>query len=101
MNDLVIKNALIVDGTGKPAYRGDVAVTGAKISHIGHSLSAHRVIDASGLIIAPGFVDIHSHSDYTVLVDNRAENKILQGVTCEVTGNCGYSASPMAGTLLE
>lgn len=101
MPDLVIKNALIVDGTGDSSYHGDVAVTGDRISAVGISLSGRRVIDASGLVIAPGFVDIHSHSDYTILIDNRAENKIMQGVTCEVTGNCGYSAAPIGGSLLE
>jgi N-acyl-D-amino-acid deacylase len=101
MTDLVIKNALIVDGTGKTAYSGDVAVTGSKISDVGSSLTGRRIIDASDMVVAPGFVDIHSHSDYTILIDNRAQNKILQGVTCEVTGNCGYSAAPMAGPLLE
>lgn len=101
MNDLVIKNVLIVDGTGKAGYQGDVAVTGQKISDVGTNLSGQRIIDGANLVVAPGFVDIHSHSDYTVLIDNRAENKILQGVTTEVTGNCGYSAAPMDGVLLE
>jgi len=101
MNDLVIKNALIVDGSGKPAFEGDVAVAETKISAVGSSLSGDRIIDASGLVLAPGFVDIHSHSDYTILIDPRAQNKILQGVTCEVTGNCGYSAAPVDGPLLE
>ncbi len=101
MNDLVIKNASIVDGTGKAGFQGDVAVAGSKISEVGENLSGHRLLDGADLVVAPGFVDIHSHSDYTVLIDNRAENKILQGVTTEVTGNCGYSAAPMAGVLLE
>ncbi|MDP6626073.1 MAG: amidohydrolase family protein, partial [Nitrospinota bacterium] len=103
MSDLIIKNGEIIDGTGKPGYKADVALEKDKIvsiSRIG-SISSEKVLDVSGLVVAPGFVDIHSHSDYYLLIDPRAESKIMQGVTTEVGGNCGYSAAPIFGDLLR
>jgi N-acyl-D-amino-acid deacylase len=100
---MIIKNAEIIDGTGKPGYKADISLGKTKISAIGkvESKNADPVIDASGLVVAPGFVDIHSHSDYYLLIDPRAESKIMQGVTTEVGGNCGYSAAPVSGNLLK
>lgn len=97
MFDLLIKNGLIVDGSGSPAFKGDIAVLKGKIESIEPSISdgmAYKVIDANGLIIAPGFIDIHSHSDILFLQDDRCESKIYQGVTSEVMGQCGTSVYP-------
>jgi N-acyl-D-amino-acid deacylase len=97
MDDLIIRGGEIIDGTGGPAYSGDVAVQGGRIVAIGDSSGreARRIIDATGQVIAPGFIDIHTHSDFTLPLNHRAESKIRQGVTTEVVGNCGYSTAPV------
>lgn len=96
MYDLVIKNGKIIDGTGAPWYRSDVAVVGEKIVKIAPTISsaARKTIDASRLIVCPGFIDAHSHSDLSLFLNPKAESKIRQGVTTEVIGQCGYSAAP-------
>lgn len=98
--DLVIRNGKIVDGSGNPWFRGDVAVRGKRIVALGQvpPAPAKRTIDAAGLIVAPGFIDIHSHSDFTLLEDGAAQSKIRQGVTTEVLGE-GDSAGPYLGKL--
>jgi N-acyl-D-amino-acid deacylase len=95
--DVIIENGRVIDGSGNPWFKADVGLRGDVIETIGglHGASADRRIDASGLVVAPGFIDIHSHSDYNVLIDPRVESKIRQGVTTEVVGNCGSSAAPM------
>ena len=99
--DLVIRGGMLVDGTGNPWVRADVGVRGGRVAVIGHLDGAcgRRVIDATGMVVAPGFVDIHSHSDLALLVDGRALSKVLQGVTTEVVGNCGLSAAPLVGAV--
>ncbi|HMC28186.1 MAG TPA: amidohydrolase family protein, partial [Verrucomicrobiae bacterium] len=85
--DLVIRGGKIVDGTGNPWFYGDVAVKGDRIAAVGAIKGgANRVIDATGLVIAPGFVDMHSHSDWVLLEDGNAQSKIRQGVTTEIIG---------------
>jgi N-acyl-D-amino-acid deacylase len=98
--DLLLRNGTIVDGTGNPWFLGDVAITGDKIVAIGRNLpgTARRTLDAKGLVIAPGFIDIHSHSDDLLLEDGHAQSKIRQGVTTEVLGE-GQSAGPAKGQL--
>jgi N-acyl-D-aspartate/D-glutamate deacylase len=98
--DLVLRNGKIVDGSGNPWYRGDLAVRGSKIAAMGRVLrgQAKREIDAAGLVVAPGFIDIHSHSDFTLLEDGNAQSKIRQGVTTEVLGE-NTSAGPYQGKL--
>jgi N-acyl-D-aspartate/D-glutamate deacylase len=93
--DLLIRNGKIVDGTGNPWFHGDVAVRDKRIVALGHIAAgkAKRVIDAHGLVVAPGFIDMHSHSDFLLLEDGRAQSKIRQGVTTEVLGE-GMSAGP-------
>ncbi len=94
--DTLILNGTIVDGTNTPRYKADLGLTGGRITAIGslgHAEAARR-IDATGLVIAPGFIDLHSHSDVTLLDDPGGESKAHQGVTTEVTGNCGYSPFP-------
>src|SRR5207247_6596303 len=84
---LLIPNARIVDGTGGPSIAGSVAVRDRSIAGVGAVAgAATRTIDAGGKVIAPGFIDAHSHSDYSLLVDGNAESKIRQGVTTEVIG---------------
>src|SRR5262249_21678523 len=96
--DLVLRNGRIVDGTGNPWFVGDVAIRGDKIVAVGRvpPAPAKREIDARGLIVAPGFIDMHSHSDYVLLEDGLAQSKIRQGVTTEVLGE-GNSAGPYLG----
>lgn len=98
--DIVIRGAKIVDGTGNPWYLGDVATRKDKIVAVGRvpNLPANREIVAKGLIVAPGFIDMHSHSDFTLLEDGNAQSKIRQGVTTEVLGE-GSSAGPRQGKL--
>jgi N-acyl-D-amino-acid deacylase len=96
--DLLIVNGSVVDGKGRPAYSADVAIQDDRIAAIGDlkSRSARRTIDASGLTVSPGFIDIHSHSDYTLLVDGTAQSKVRQGVTTEILGEAP-SAGPVLG----
>jgi N-acyl-D-aspartate/D-glutamate deacylase len=95
--DLVIRNGRIVDGSGNPWFYGDLAVRGDRIAAIGKiSKKGDREIDAKGLIVAPGFIDMHSHSDLLLLEDGDAQSKIRQGVTTEVLGE-GSSAAPYQG----
>lgn len=98
--DLLLRNGKIVDGTGNPWFVGDVAIKGDKIVAIGRALegTATREIDAKGLVVAPGFIDMHSHSDYLLLEDGKGESKIRQGVTTEVLGE-GNSVGPYKGEL--
>ena len=98
--DLVIRHGKIVDGTGNPWFHGDVAIKGDRIAAVGQLAGAgKREIEARGLIVAPGFIDIHSHSDWLLLEDGGAPSKIRQGVTTEVLGE-GSSAGPSKGRLV-
>lgn len=96
--DLVIRGGRIVDGSGSPWYRGDVAIRKDRIAHIGTVPAelVKRELDAKGSIVCPGFIDVHSHSDYLLLEDGDAQSKIRQGVTTEVLGE-GSSAGPFQG----
>jgi N-acyl-D-amino-acid deacylase len=91
--DFLIRNGTIVDGSGAPGVRADVAVKGGKIAKVGDlsKATAKRVIDASGLVVAPGFIDVHTHADELAEIP-RAENYLRMGVTTIVAGNCGSSA---------
>ncbi|MEM4481774.1 MAG: D-aminoacylase [Desulfurococcaceae archaeon] len=95
--DILIKEALIVDGSGSPFIRGDIGISDGKISRLGLDLGncAETVINANRLIVSPGFIDMHSHGDYTLLAMPRAESSVLQGVTTVVIGNCGNSLAPI------
>lgn len=100
--NLFIKNCTVFDGTGNPPFIGNIGIKKDKIVYIGRdTFPAKRIIDAKGCILTPGFIDTHSHSDFTCLADPRAEGKITQGITTEINGNCGFSAFPMFGEVVE
>ncbi len=101
MIDTLLSQGVVLDGTGNPWFRADITICQGKISKIGtcELERVRRRIDAKGLVVAPGFIDIHSHSDNALLVNSRAESKIRQGVTTEVIGNCGDSAAPINETI--
>jgi len=100
--DLIIRNGHVIDGTGSPWYGADIAVKEGRIAAIGRlgSASATRSIDAHGLIVAPGFIDMLGQSELTLLVDPRAPSKIFQGITSEITGE-GNSVAPLDDALLR
>jgi len=96
MFDIIIKGGRIVNGTGNTWFWGDIGVKNGEIKRIGRiNQNAKRIFDVSGLVVCPGFIDMHSHSDMDILVNPQALNKIMQGVTTEVTGNCGISLAPV------
>ncbi|WP_413334551.1 N-acyl-D-amino-acid deacylase family protein [Brevibacterium sp. GP-SGM9] len=108
MFDLLITNAQIIDGTGSPGFHGEVGVRDGRIAHISQTLEAasnrdadaahddraRLTIDAHGQVLAPGFIDLHSHADFSVMADPAAQTQLLQGVTTALVGNCGSSPFP-------
>src|SRR5215475_239620 len=94
--DIVITNGHIIDGTGSPWYSGDIGIRDGKIAAIGNLAEAkrNRTIDARGMVVAPGFIDMLGQSELTILVDPRLPSKIYQGITTEITGE-GESAAPL------
>jgi len=101
--DVLVTGGRIIDGTGAPAFSADVGVNGDKIGAIGElEPGANTVVDATGLVVAPGFIDLHSHSDFSFFLDPTADSKITQGVTLELVGNCGISfCAPLIGDSVE
>ncbi|WP_412542128.1 amidohydrolase family protein [Longispora sp. K20-0274] len=95
---VIFRDATVIDGTGAPGYRADVRVTSGLITQIGDIGGSG--IDASGLVLAPGFVDMHAHSDLRLLLEPSHVAKISQGVTCEVLGQDGLSYAPVDDTTL-
>lgn len=95
--DIVIRGGTIVDGTGKPGVRHDLGIKGPRIAAIGNlsESSARRVINATNRIVCPGFIDMHTHSDSTLLQDGLAQSAVRQGATTHVVGNCGSSPAPV------
>jgi N-acyl-D-amino-acid deacylase len=98
MLQLVIKGGKVIDGTGEQGFQADVGIRDGRVEAIGQlpAAEAENSIAADGLVVVPGFIDIHSHSDFTIMINPRAESKIRQGITTEVTGNCGATAAPMS-----
>jgi N-acyl-D-amino-acid deacylase len=96
--DIIIKNGKIVDGSGNPWFKADVGIKDGKIKSVNDltGIQSERIIDAKGLVVAPGFVEVHSHSDLKYMVDPSAQSFLRQGVTTEVVGNCGGSAAPLS-----
>jgi N-acyl-D-amino-acid deacylase len=100
--DLVIRHGLVVDGTGAPAFPADVAIAGDRIAAVGEVLGeSARTIDASGLVVAPGFIDVHTHDDLAVLSTPAVDFKVRQGVTTDVVGNCGIGAAPASEAFMD
>src|SRR5262245_62250092 len=94
--DILIRGGLLIDGSGAAPTRGDLAINDGRIAAIGAELgdTAAKIIDAHGLAVAPGFIDIKTHSDFTLPINPKAESKVRQGVTTEIIGHCGFSVAP-------
>ena len=97
MHDLLIRDGNVIDGTGAPERRADVAVRGDRIVAIepGCTGPARRIIEGRGCVVAPGFIDIKTHSDFTLPLYPRAESRVHQGITTELIGSCGFTAAPI------
>jgi N-acyl-D-amino-acid deacylase len=97
MYDILIRGGTLFDGVGNAGTTGDfLAIDGSRIAKIGRGApsDAHKIIDADGLAVAPGFIDIKTHSDFTLPINPKAESKVRQGVTTEIIGHCGFSVAP-------
>jgi len=102
--DIVLKNGIVFDGSGSTGQYLDIGIKGNTIMFSGkidNTTNAKKVIDAQGCIISPGFIDIHSHSDFLWLLEPESYSKVHDGVTTEICGNCGSSPFPVKGLLLE
>jgi N-acyl-D-amino-acid deacylase len=97
--DLILAGGVLIDGTGASPRQADVAVMGERVVALGQlrQRETKQTVDVSGTYVTPGFIDIHSHSDLTLLVDPRAASKVRQGVTTDISGQCGTSAAPLGG----
>ena len=97
MYDILIRGGTLFDGAGHPGGAGDLAIESGRIAVIGGTVmgAAHKTIDAEGLAVTPGFIDIKTHSDFTLPINPKAESKVRQGVTTEIVGHCGFSVAPV------
>jgi N-acyl-D-amino-acid deacylase len=95
--DILIRGGHVFDGSGSAGIAGDVAIDAGRIVALGPDVArnARRTINASGLAVAPGFIDIKTHSDFTLPINPKAESKVRQGVTTEIIGHCGFSVAPV------
>ncbi len=103
MAEIVVRGGMVIDGTGARRRRADVAIRSGRIAAVGElgEWQAEVVLEAAGLAVAPGFIDMHTHSDLSLLLNPRAESKIRQGVTTEVIGQCGFSPAPAPASRRE
>ena len=103
MYDVILKNGLIVDGKGGGGYKADIAIFSSTIALITKSdiSRGKKVIDCSGKIVAPGFIDSHTHSDFLLLSDPSASYRIGQGITTDISGNCGIGVFPYKNPVLK
>jgi N-acyl-D-amino-acid deacylase len=102
MLDYLLKNGLVIDGSGGEPIEANVGIRADRIAYVGHGeVPAREVMDVRGLVVSPGFIDTHGHSEFNLLADGRAEGKVSQGVTTEINGNCGLSAAPLFGEARE
>lgn len=93
--DLIIRNGTVIDGTGRAAFTADVGVQAGRLTTVGTvSGDTARVLDATGRVVAPGFIDVHSHDDFALVDRPLCDFKVMQGVTTEIIGNCGFGAAP-------
>lgn len=104
--DLLIKNGTVFDGGGGEPFEADIGIAGERIVLLDKNLKIKnqklkKIIDAEGLAVAPGFIDTHAHSEFTLLADPHAEGKVFQGITTEINGNCGVSAAPLYEAAFE
>src|SRR5690242_10210253 len=101
--EILIRGGTLIDGSGRPGEMGDLAVSDGRIAALGRSLSggAGKVIAAEGLAVTPGFIDIKTHSDFTLPINPKAESKVRQGVTTEIIGHCGFSVAPALAGKVE
>ena len=99
MFDLKLVNGKVADGSGRSSYLADVGISGDRITAVGNlaAAPARETVDAAGKIVAPGFIDMHTHSDLSVLYDPHANSKIYDGVTTEVDGDCRIGVAPVRG----
>lgn len=99
---LLIKNGRVINGTGNPWFKEDIGISEGKIKKLGFvDGNTEKVINAEGMIVSPGFIDLHSHSDQDILVYPNAENCIMQGITTAVVGNCGMSMAPISSDKVD
>src|SRR5262245_4982118 len=103
MHDILIRGGTLFDGSGSPGVPGELLIADGRIAAIGQNLagSARKTIDAQGLAVAPGFIDIKTHSDFTLPINPKAESKVRQGVTTEIIGHCGFSVAPALADKVE
>src|SRR5580692_2134396 len=99
--DIVIRGGTVVDGTGAPGRQADVAVAEGRIAAVGTGLSGRHELDASGHVVAPGFIDIHTHYDAQVFWDAALTPSSHHGVTSVIAGNCGFSIAPIRREAVE
>ena len=97
MHDILIRGGPCSTAAAAPGVPGDIAISDGRIAAIGPRLAgpAAKIIDAAGLAVAPGFIDIKTHSDFTLPINPKAESKVRQGVTTEIIGHCGFSVAPV------
>ena len=96
VHDILIHGGALYDGSGSAGVPADLAIKDGRIAAVGPGIrkQAAKIVDASGLAVAPGFIDIKTHSDFTLPINPKAESKVRQGVTTEIIGHCGFSVAP-------